>query len=334
MKPEVNWTEDYINNVLPSIDEQDWIECKRGDILNFKEDKDAKLTKLAKEISALANSGGGFLAFGIDDKTMEIYDGGVDISIAHNTKEWLENVIPGLTDPPLRNFNVLTIRGNKPDSKLHEGKAIFVIDIGDSEQAPHQSTKDNKYYIRSASHAIPANHQIVMDIIGRRKYPKLEVSFNYAFHNIAEPNVLLSQGDKPILVTRLKNIGSVYAEYVNVILLISPFLLDPNGQEFYGRNSRIYSESYVRIIRENIINELWSPAGIFMGREAGRITPILPGREHSFAIPLNPGFHEQKEQFSNTDPLIKYELFADNAPVIRGETPLKLIQINSSLPGR
>lgn len=333
MKPEVNWTEDYINNVLPSIDEQDWIECKRGDILNLKEDKDAKLTKLAKEISALANSGGGFLAFGIDDKTMEIYDGGVDISIGHNTKEWLENVLPGLIDPPLRHFNVLTITGNTVGSAIQRGKAVYVVDICESEQAPHQSVKDQKYYIRSGSHAIPANHQIVMDILGRRKNPKIDISFNFAASNQETPNRFVQEGDHPLLVIKMRNVGSVLANFVIVVIYIPKYLIP--GQLVHNWEPAIIDNiQYLRITRENAIVEIWSPNGEIMARAPGRYVPMLPNSTHTTQVPLCDELYNHKRYFQQNKVKLCWEIFADNGPEVKGEVLMEKIKIDTTLPSK
>jgi len=60
-----------------------------------------------------------------------------------NTREWLEDVIPHLVDPPLAGFNVYAITGQAPDSQIASCCAVFVIALADSVQAPHQA-HDNK----------------------------------------------------------------------------------------------------------------------------------------------------------------------------------------------
>ena len=64
--------------------------------------------ELSRQISAFANGGGGQLFLGVDD------NGRVDEGIPTNikgggTRSWLEDMIPGLVDPPLKRFNVFEI---------------------------------------------------------------------------------------------------------------------------------------------------------------------------------------------------------------------------------
>jgi hypothetical protein len=59
-------------------------------------------------------------------------------------------------------------------SGIAADKAIFVIEIPDSESAPHQAT-DRKYYARIAGKSKPIGHRMVLDILGRIKHPKIEV---------------------------------------------------------------------------------------------------------------------------------------------------------------
>ena len=56
-------------------------------------------------------------------------------------------------------------------------RALYVVDIADSPHAPHQSTRDKKYYARVAGKSQPISHRMVIDIIGRRQHPNIESEF-------------------------------------------------------------------------------------------------------------------------------------------------------------
>ncbi len=151
MKPPSEWDEDYLLN-LPST-EPTHLEFKGRKKLDLTlpnvDENDVKAT-LSKALSAFANSGGGVLVYGIENpqqgKPLEIDDGGIDIAIKgrSSTKEWLEDVIPNLTDYPLPSFDVYVIERKNPASQIAPGRAIFVGEIPDSEKAPHQAN-DNIY---------------------------------------------------------------------------------------------------------------------------------------------------------------------------------------------
>lgn len=99
MKPTADWDEAYILS-LPA--ESDTFECKGSVLLDLSLPKanEGKIREeLAKQLSAFANTGGGNLVYGVTN------DGGVDdggvarvIKGRQPTKEWLEDIIPILTD--------------------------------------------------------------------------------------------------------------------------------------------------------------------------------------------------------------------------------------------
>lgn len=136
---------------------------------------------LAKAVSAFANTGGGRLILGVhdDNKSGERFiDGGIPMDLKRpNTVEWLNNQISALVDPPLQNFSIQAIERTGETSKIEPDRAVIIIDIGDSEQAPHQSTKDLLFYGRLGGKSQPLSHRFIMDIANRRKHPSLELYF-------------------------------------------------------------------------------------------------------------------------------------------------------------
>jgi hypothetical protein len=71
--------------------------------------------------------------------------GGVSVAIRGSTKEWLEDLIPVLTDFEIVGVNVHQIASESDHSKLEKGKALYIVDVPDSDRAPHQSTTDHLY---------------------------------------------------------------------------------------------------------------------------------------------------------------------------------------------
>ena len=335
MKQIINWSEDYIENQFP-FSETDWLELKGYRVIDCKNDNSYKINRplLAKAVSAMANSGGGYIVLGINDKTKSIDNGGIPIDIKSNgTKEWLEDIVPTLIDPPLSQFNIHEIKSSSAKSLISSGHAIYVIDIENSNLAPHQSTFDNKYYHRAASRSQPSNHQIVMDMIGRSKYPIIKPDFRFAYVNSNKPNLLLRAGEHKVIDIILKNDGRILAEYVNIILLIPKYLIE-NSYALYQNLSIREKEhiKYYKIIKENVISETTATSGEILSRNPGRYSLILPGREHSFTIPIVHKGDFDLDSSYTLNAVIYWELYADNMPPNIGSIVVNEIKLDKTLP--
>lgn len=175
-KPVAEWDEDYLLG-LPL--ENDTLERKGSTLLDLslpQANEGKVLNELAKQLSAFANTGGGRVIYGLTDKG-EVDHGGVSRILRgrRSTKEWLEDLIPSLTDYEIVGVNVYEITGKEADSKIHSSRAIYVVDIPDSDRAPHQSKKDYKYYVRLGAKSEPASHRLIEDIRNRAKHPIVSV---------------------------------------------------------------------------------------------------------------------------------------------------------------
>ncbi|MFC1806224.1 helix-turn-helix domain-containing protein [Planctomycetota bacterium] len=171
-KPVAQWDEAYVTQSLP-LGEHDWLERKGSRLFD---DENKLRNALAKELSALANSGGGQLVCGVGDKTGEVEEGGIASELHNGTREWLMNIVPNLTAEPLTAFCVYEIRRDPTaDTKLDEGKALFVIDVQHSERRPHQCGYNGVYYVRVGGNSWPMPHALVVDMINRKTHPCLQV---------------------------------------------------------------------------------------------------------------------------------------------------------------
>lgn len=162
------WTEAEIVS-LPS-GEHDYFERKSGAFLKVAEFRE----KLAKAISAFANSGGGHLVIGVQD------NGSIDgVPKIHKgrttTRDWLEQTVPHLVNYPLQDFRVHEV---EPDtnSAIPMDYVVIVIDIGDSIQAPHQSAVTKVYHYRAGGRSERAPHHFLEMLRGREKYPNQKIA--------------------------------------------------------------------------------------------------------------------------------------------------------------
>ncbi len=176
--PIENWTEDDILALPPG--ENDSFERKGSRLLDLKlpgVNEDEVLNELAKQLSAFSNTGGGQIIYGVADNG-KVDGGGVALSVKgrQSTKEWLEDVIPKLTEFEIIGFNVFEIGPKIGTSSIATGKALFVVAVPDSDRAPHQSKRDSKYYVRMGGKSNPAAHRLIEDIRNRQKHPLLKIS--------------------------------------------------------------------------------------------------------------------------------------------------------------
>ena len=106
------------------------------------------------------------------------------------------------------------------ESQIQAGKALYVLDVPDSDRAPHQSTRDRKYYVRLGSQSQPAPHKMIEDIRSRQKHPN--VLLREATTENAQANQV--NGDHysfaldAVLRIVLANVGSLKSSHTFLLL--------------------------------------------------------------------------------------------------------------------
>lgn len=261
---------------------------------------------LSKALSAIANSGGGYLLLGgHEDKSGIILENeGIKKDLQSNgTKKWIEDVFRQLTEPFIQKIDVYEF--SKSITKTLLNTALYIIEIDDSPIAPHQA-KDNKYYIRVGSSSRPAPHQIVMDIMGRKRDPRIDVDFYLDFHE--STNTL-------ILFTLLMNNGNVMANCVSGFLEIPLYLMDDTK----FKNTTIINRHHIPYLEIPIGN---------MMNLGSYPSPILRDIVITIQIKLKAGelFNPSSKFGTNK---IFWQLASDNSPLKKGEKFLKDVRINN-----
>lgn len=345
MKPVAEWDESYIIG-LPK-GEFDWIEFKGRRGLDFslpKIDENKVLSDLSVEISAFANSGGGTLVYGFTDpkdlSARMIDDGGVPINLkGRNTKEWLEDVIPNLVDHPIRQFNVYALTKSAQNPSVHSGRCVILIEIKDSDDAPHQA-RDNKYYARVGGKSRPVGHRFITDIFNRRRHPMFQVDFKFESQtgDFADTTVSgrLEELKRPVcLKAVVRNTGRVLAKYVECFFYLPKCLLPDEAMEDVERIEKIQNKLYFVWNEENTKRDIVKESlTIHDTTQYGPswFAPILPGRdrEWTFACSLD----LSPDEFNPwPDPMLKpnaneeiiWKIFADNASPTSGRMKLSAI---------
>lgn len=133
---------------------------------------DSDRKNLARAISGFSNSEGGVIVWGIDcSKESDGSDvATAEYPITNVTRfvSWLEGVISGCAIPP--NTGVL----NYPLEIDSEGNGFVFTYIPKSNHAPHQDISSKKYYIRAGSNFVPALHDVLAGMFGKRPQPHIK----------------------------------------------------------------------------------------------------------------------------------------------------------------
>jgi hypothetical protein len=119
-------------------------------------------SKLLEEVSAFANTQGGFIIFGVEETGRGGYPKEIiGISKSQINKERMEQVILGNIQPRL-NVKIQEIEHQDPS------KAIIVVQIPNSYLKPHMHGRYNKFYRRYEFEALPMTEMEVSDAYRRR----------------------------------------------------------------------------------------------------------------------------------------------------------------------
>ncbi len=134
---------------------------------------------LVKHVAAFANTGGGYIVFGIKESGMGGHPESIPgIDASEINKEKMEQIILGNISPRIH------VRLNAVDHK-EDGKQVLVLQIPDSQYKPHYNNKTNKFYKRFEFEAVCMMEQEVSDAYKSRFYTAEEVEGYLA--NIKDP---------------------------------------------------------------------------------------------------------------------------------------------------
>jgi predicted HTH transcriptional regulator len=147
-------------------------------------------SELCKDVSAFANSAGGQIIYGIQEKDrhpVRVQEADA-VDLADITREWIEQVIDSNVQPRIQNLRIQPI-------DVAPGRAAYVITILQAmSNAPHQAP-DHKYYYRqnfpvSADGGLPSpRHDAASDYTRAFCQAKLQV------RNTSGVELLRAQGN-------------------------------------------------------------------------------------------------------------------------------------------
>jgi hypothetical protein len=213
------WSEDLLDGLSPQ--EHDYQEFKgSGWLLRAPGELQTDfIFSLSKQVSAFANGSGGRIFIGLDDSGQ--VDGGISTTLkGGGTRAWLEDLLAACVEPRIPQCNVYEITPRAQQSRIHDGCAVYVLDLPSSTEAPHQA-KDHRYYLRIAGKSRPMGHVHVQDILRRTFHPTVTVS---RFGPFGQPDI--DDGDprgRRVFVafrTFLVNSGRSLARHVGIEVVV------------------------------------------------------------------------------------------------------------------
>lgn len=262
------------------------------------------VTRLSKQLSAFSNGKGGRLFLGLNDRGR--IDGGVLRSLkGGGMRAWLEDVIPGSVDPNLTDFNVFEVLPAGPNSRIGEGRAVYVIELPPSPDAPHQAV-DYRYYLRIAGKSRPMSHLHIEDISRRTRTPRVVVSRVAPY---GEPEPVLGDPRGPVVRLCFQcvvaNEGRVLAQHA--------------GGEFLLPRPLVNATLRQRLADEGA--ELTQTPGVLHAFRYHH-NPVFPGQE-VVLLRCWVGLHAKNiESVASGSASLGWKIYADDAQAHTGERAL------------
>jgi hypothetical protein len=168
---EISKIQSYITN---EIEENSKLEYKGPGALQKTEGKKRDITK---DISSMANAGGGIVIYGIDEfdePSISHFPRRISpIKRSEYSREWLDQVISNI-NPPIKNCLIYPVSiGSDPED------VVYVVEVPQSTTA-HQA-KDGRYYRRRNTTIEILEHYEIVDIMNRRTHPDVHVEFSWKY---------------------------------------------------------------------------------------------------------------------------------------------------------
>ena len=290
-----NWTENKIKNYIESeIEESLTLEYKSAEALGK---ADYQKKEITKDVSAMANSAGGLLIYGIrefsDKDKRHLPEKIVPVDRTKFPREWIEQIINSIR-PRIDGIFIHSI-----GLSSGENDVVYVVEIPQSHTA-HQAN-NHRYYKRFNFQSVPMEDYEIRDVIFREQIPDVETKF-----------LIELKSDEQNLIIQAKNFGSAYARYVacfvdvpvrTLVNIENKRSIKDGGKYYRHRLTNLNQEYADETFKANF--------------------PLLRSMAMSWKIPLRENFAELKE----SKWVIKWKTYADNALPKRGKISFDEIDI-------
>jgi hypothetical protein len=298
-----NWTEKGLHNFIDSeIEESLTLEYKSAEALGR---SDYHKTEITKDVSAMANSAGGTLVYGIregsDSENKHLPEKITPVDRAEFPREWLEQVINSIR-PRIEGIVIHSV-----GLESGENDVVYVVEIPQSHTA-HQAN-NHRYYKRFNFQSVPMEDYEIRDVLFREQMPDVSVRFFIEKRIIREDD---EGGLAVSLIVQAKNYGSSYARYVACFVDVPvKALVNIENKRSVKDGGRFYRHRLTNLNQE-------------YADETFRANfPLLRSMTMSWKIPLKESYAEKQDPEWS----IKWKVYADNALPKEGKLPFDEIEM-------
>jgi len=322
-----NWTQQRIHQLIQdNVEENLQLEYKGARSLGRQNDKTFEITK---DVSAMANSIGGTLVYGVSEYTesekSHLPEKLDPINRAQFSREWLEQIINTI-QPRIEGVRIHTI-----EDKTRKRYGFYVIEVPQSTTA-HQA-RDFRYYKRFNFSVVPMEDYEIRDIMNRRKNPRIILMFELERYTPQPAFGMPTFRQDPIedavsLEVYAFNEGSVFAQFVVATIDIPTTIAD--SDDIIARVGENFDE-VPETVTVTVTNKKQDKGGLGNPISDVRYEPILPTlRLFLRSVNLN----LDALLTSNQDLIFKWQTHADNSVPIHGTIRLGDIAIQDRRSGR
>lgn len=272
--------------------------------------RDDVLNELSKDVSALLNSNGGVIIYGVREKNSKADE--LDTEKAFNTKTRDENIYPEkvidwlrahISPPPF--INAIRI----PIDKTNPNSPWFLVIQVEQGQTAYQA-RNKLFYRRTGSTVQPMEQYEVHDVMNRAIVPDVAVQFGYQKLNLT---------------------ATIHEYRLNVIVKnLSDRIVENFKLQFEFPNN---GEGYNTFKKRNDYNDPYFGKITFSDKVDGKyiiefrsIEKLFPKDEFDVGKLLALIYRVDNNVYSkwNTDTL-KWDLYADNMQPKKGEVPFSTL---------
>lgn len=250
---------------------------------------DGKKTEITKDVSAMANSGGGSIIYGMaeyqDDARRHLPEKIDPVSRSQFSKEWLEHVISNIK-PRIELIKIFPV-----EIPANPDHVVYVVEIPKSTTA-HQAL-DFRYYQRYNFESQRMNDTQIRDVMNRRRFPTLSVSASIQFD---------SDGFKGTLHFEIRNTSDVLATHFAAFVHV-PLPLKLAGKVI------VFKQPCIR-------DELEDGSAVKLTFSNNGGAPLFPKSACYTNFECNVGTIDPEPEKTISD--IRYTVYADAMPFIEG----------------
>lgn len=293
---------------------------------------DSVKKEITKDVSAMANSAGGRIIYGIKEpaeRELRHLPERIDpVDRRQFTKEWLEHVISNIR-PRISGLVITPVPLASSATDV-----AYVVDVPMSTTA-HQAT-DLRYYRRYNFESVAMADHEIRDILGRASHPKIAIQLSITERILTiHPRLPIGPQEprrEPDAYLRVmaSNQSSLLARFAVAFVHLPAFLLPQDSSDDYNI-SRMRGIDYASFnfsnTRRDVVGVESNP--LLGGRAIygpSWFDPLLPKLTRELStITLRPDVR----RFRSEDTVLLWDAYADNAPPEEGEARLSDIAFES-----